>query len=184
MAIVFGIDPRLSGVFEIQQLFIKVSSIKHLFFGGKKMREFLDSWSPRVLSVLRIMTGFLFIWHGTQKLFGYPPPPPPPPGSAGRGGGGLPPLMLVGGILEFVGGLLFLLGFLTRPVAFILSGMMAVAYWMAHGLSGKGFLPIASGGNGGELAALYCFVFLYFVFSGPGPWSVDNLIWKDQRNVQ
>jgi putative oxidoreductase len=92
------------------------------------MREFLDSWSPRVLSVLRIVTGFLMLWHGSQKLF-----------------------------------------------AFLLSGTMAVAYWMAHGLSGKGFLPLL---NGGELAALYTFVFLYFVFAGPGPWSVDSLFGK------
>jgi putative oxidoreductase len=133
------------------------------------MREFLDSWSPRVLSVLRIVTGFLMLWHGSQKLFGFPPSP------QGGGGGSLPPLMLVAGIIEFFGGVLFLIGLLTRPVAFLLSGTMAVAYWMAHGLSGKGFLPLL---NGGELAALYTFVFLYFVFAGPGPWSVDSLFGK------
>ena len=134
------------------------------------MNEFLNSWSPRMLSVLRIVTGFMFLWHGTQKLFGYPPSQRP------GGGGGLSPLMLVGGILEFGGGLLFLLGFLTRPIAFLLSGTMAVAYWMAHGTSA--LLPIQ---NGGELAALYCWVFLYFVFAGGGDWSVDNLLSGNKR---
>ncbi len=134
------------------------------------MRELLDSWSPRILSVLRIITGFLFLWHGTQKLFGFPPSQRP------GGGGDLDALSLVGGILEFGGGLLFLLGFLTRPVAFLLSGTMAVAYWMAHGT--KAFLPLQ---NGGELAALYCWVFLYFVFSGGGEWSLDNLFSGNKR---
>lgn len=131
------------------------------------MREFLDSWSPRILSVLRIVTGFLMLWHGTQKLFGFPP-------SEG-GGGSLSAVMLVGGILEFAGGILFMIGFLTRPVAFLLSGLMAVAYfgWHAPG----GFLPIV---NRGELAVLYCFVFLYFIFSGSGAWSVDNLFKKNE----
>jgi putative oxidoreductase len=80
--------------------------------------------------------------------------------------------MLFAGVLEFVGGLFILLGLFTRWTAFILSGLMAVAYWMAHGLNGKGFLPLV---NGGELAVLYCFVFLYFFFAGGGPWSVDRL---------
>jgi putative oxidoreductase len=130
------------------------------------MREFLDSWSPRILSVLRIITGFLLLWHGTQKLFGFPP--------SGQPGGTLSATMLVGGILEFAGGILFLIGFLTRPAAFLLSGLMAVAYfgWHAPG----GFLPIV---NKGELAVLYCFVFFYFVFSGGGAWSVDNLLKKN-----
>lgn len=136
------------------------------------MREVLEGWSPRILSVLRIITGFLFLWHGTQKLFGFPPSQQP------GGGGGLSPLQLIGGILEFGGGLLFLLGFLTRPVAFLLSGTMAVAYWMFHGTNGKGFLPLQ---NGGELASLYCFVFLYFVFAGGGEWSLDNLFSGNKR---
>ena len=130
------------------------------------MNEFLASWSPRILSVLRIITGFLFLWHGSQKLFGFPP-------SGQPGGGSLPPLMVVAGILEFGGGLLFLLGLFTRPVAFILSGMMAVAYFMAH--APGGFLPLV---NKGELAVLYCFVFLYFVFAGGGEWSLDRLFRK------
>lgn len=137
------------------------------------MNETLSSWAPRILSVLRIITGFLFLWHGSQKLFGFPPSP--------QGGGGpMPTLMLVGGILEFFGGLLILLGLFTRWTAFILSGMMAVAYWMAHGMSGKGFLPLL---NGGELAALYCFVFLYFFFAGGGTWSLDNLIGRNRFNA-
>lgn len=135
------------------------------------MNEFLAAWSPRMLSILRIITGFLFFWHGSQKLLNYPPSPPMPGGD-----GSLPPLMLVAGILEFGGGLLFLLGLFTRPVAFILSGMMAVAYFMAH--ASGGFLPIV---NKGESAVLYCFVFLYFAFAGGGTWSLDNLIWKREQ---
>ena len=133
------------------------------------MNEFLTAWSPRVLSVLRIITGFLFLWHGTQKLFNFPPMPPMPPGAP------VPPyaFLVFAGILEFLGGLLILIGLFTRPVAFILSGMMAVAYFIGH--ASGGFLPLV---NGGELAAFYCFVFLYFVFAGGGEWSLDRLIWK------
>ena len=128
------------------------------------MNSFLTAWSPRILSILRIITGFLLVAHGSQKLFNLPPSPQ---------GGGASGLMLVAGILEFGGGLLFLIGLFTRPVAFILSGLMAVAYFMAH--APGGFLPLV---NKGELAVLYCFVFLYFVFSGGGVWSLDKLIWK------
>ncbi len=128
------------------------------------MNSLLANWSPRVLSVLRIITGFLFIWHGSQKLFNFP---------ASAQGGGASGLMMFAGILEFFGGLLFLLGFFTRLVAFILSGFMAVAYFMAH--APGGFLPLV---NKGEMAVLYCFVFLYFAFAGGGAWSLDRLIWK------
>lgn len=131
------------------------------------MNSFLNDWSPRVLSVLRIITGFLLLWHGSQKLFNYPA------SAQGGGGGELPPLMLVAGILEFFGGILFLIGLLTRPIAFLLSGLLAVAYFMSH--APGGFLPLV---NKGELAVLYCFVFLYFVFAGGGAWSLDRLIWK------
>ena len=115
-------------------------------------------WAPRLLSVLRMVAAFLFLWHGSQKLFGFP------------GGTAQPLVSLMGlaGILELFGGLLMLVGFLTRPVAFLLSGQMAVAYFTAH--APRGFWPIQ---NGGELAALYCFVWLYFWAQGPGPWSVD-----------
>lgn len=133
------------------------------------MNEFLTVWSPRVLSILRIITGFLFLWHGTQKLFNYPPMPPMPPDAPQMPFG----FLLFAGVLEFGGGLLILLGLFTRPIAFILSGMMAVAYFMGH--ASGGFLPLV---NGGELAVLYCFVFLYFVFAGGGEWSVDNLFGK------
>ena len=112
--------------------------------------------------MLRIVAALLFIEHGTQKLFGFP-------ASGGEGGGGMGGLMLVAGVLEAFGGLLLLVGFLTRPVAFLLSGMMAVAYWMAH--APQNFFPI---NNGGDAAILFCFVFLYLVFAGPGAWSVDG----------
>jgi putative oxidoreductase len=116
------------------------------------------------LSVLRIITAFLFIAHGAQKLFGFLAPPGMPS----------PPLLSVlgiGGILEFFGGLLLLIGLFTRPVAFILSGMMAVAYFMAH--APGGFWPLQ---NKGELAVLYCFVFLFLSVAGGGEWSVDRLL--------
>jgi putative oxidoreductase len=119
---------------------------------------------PRLLSILRIITGFLFMAHGAQKLFGFPGP-----------GQGPRPVLLslfgIGGILEFFGGLLILLGLFTRPVAFILSGMMAVAYFMAH--APGGFWPLL---NRGELAVLYCFIFLYFAAAGGGVWSLDRLL--------
>lgn len=129
------------------------------------MNEFWTSWQPKILSVLRFMTGFLFLWHGTQKLFGFPP--------SERGGGELSTLMLIGGILELVGGVFVMLGLFTRWTAFILSGMMAVAYWGWHGT--QAFLPIV---NRGELAALYCFVFLYLFFAGGGSWALDNFLTK------
>lgn len=135
------------------------------------MDSFLTAWTPRVLSILRIITGFLFLWHGSQKLFNYPPMPPMPPDAPA------PPFafMLFAGILEFGGGLLILIGLFTRPVAFLLSGMMAVAYFIGHAFNGKGFLPLV---NSGELAVIYCFVFLYLFFAGGGAWSLDRLIWK------
>jgi putative oxidoreductase len=118
------------------------------------------------LAVLRIVTALLFIEHGTAKLFGFPA------AMGGAAGEGLPPLMLIGGILEAFGGLAILVGFLTRPVAFILAGEMAVAYWMMHVPGGGGFFPLV---NKGDAAVLFCFVFLYLVFAGPGAWSVDGL---------
>jgi len=117
-----------------------------------------------MLSVLRIVTGLLFIEHGLSKVVGFPPSPMPL--------GPFNPLTLVGfsGILELVGGALIIIGLFTRITAFILSGEMAVAYFMVH--FPKGFFPMV---NKGEIAVLYCFVFLYFFFAGPGPWSVDAL---------
>jgi len=122
----------------------------------------LSRYSPQLLAVLRIVTALLFIEHGTQKLFNFPPMTMPMPA-------GMETLMLVAGTLEFVGGLLILVGFLTRPVAFILSGMMAVAYFVAH--LPQGFFPV---NNMGDAAILFCFIFLYLVAAGPGAWSVDN----------
>jgi len=121
------------------------------------------AWDARLLSVLRIVSAFLFMLHGTQKLFAYPVSEPRDPAA-------LMSLMGVAGILEVFGGLLLLLGLFTRPVAFILAGEMAVAYFRSH--APEGFWPIL---NRGELAALYCFLFLYFAAAGGGPWSLDAL---------
>ncbi|MBA8876754.1 DoxX family protein [Phyllobacterium myrsinacearum] len=118
-------------------------------------------WAPRLLSVLRIITALLFVAHGTSKLFGYPMAMDPSPN--------LMSLIGVAAILELVGGILLALGLFTRPVAFLLSGEMAVAYWMAH--APQGFFPII---NHGESAVLFCFVFLYLAAAGPGSWSVDK----------
>jgi putative oxidoreductase len=126
---------------------------------------FLETWRPRALAVLRIVTAYLFMAHGTAKLFGMP---------YQKMFDGLQLMSLSGlaGVLEVFGGLLILIGLFTRPVAFVLCGFMAVAYFMAHGSQGNVALPML---NGGELAVLYCFVFLYFVFSGAGAWSVDAM---------
>ena len=121
------------------------------------------TWSPRLLSVLRIMSGLLLLQHGTAKLLGFPVVP-------NFGNTPLTSLSGIAGILELVGGVLLILGLFTRPTAFILSGMCAVAYFVAH--APRGFYPIL---NGGELAALYCFVFLYLAAAGPGPWSLDAM---------
>jgi putative oxidoreductase len=139
------------------------------------LNSFYASWTPRLLSVLRFVSGFLLIAHGAQKLFGFLSPP----GSQG-------PLLLtqfgIGGVLEFFGSLLLIVGLFTRPVAFILSGMMAVAYFQFHmyGAITKGgpgwFWPIAQGGNGGELAVLYCFLFLFLAVAGGGEWSLDRIL--------
>ena len=120
-----------------------------------------SAWAPRLLSILRIMTGLLFLQHGTAKLLKIPVMPM-------FANLSLTSLPGIAGILELVGGVLIILGMFTRSVAFVLSGLMAVAYFMAH--APRGFYPIL---NAGELAILYCFVFLYFAAAGPGPWSVD-----------
>ena len=122
-------------------------------------------WAPRLLSILRIITGLLLMQHGADKLFNF----------LGGSPGGPPPLftqMWIGGVLEFFGGLIVLLGLFTSPAAFILSGMMAVAYFQFH--APRGFWPLQ---NRGELAALYCFVFLYLSAAGGGPWSLDS-VWR------
>jgi putative oxidoreductase len=121
----------------------------------------LSRLTPHLLSALRIVAAFLFIAHGTQKLLGFPPDGPRP---------ALLSLMGAAGVIETVGGTLMLLGLFTRPVAFVLSGEMAVAYFLRHAPSGR--WPIV---NGGELAVLFCFIWLLFVAAGPGPWSLDRL---------
>jgi len=124
-------------------------------------QSFYQAWSPRLLSVLRIVTALLFMAHGTAKLFQMPH-------MAMFDNLQLMSLMGLQGVLEAGGGLLLLIGLFSRPVAFVLSGDMAVAFFMAHWP--KGWLPIL---NGGDLAVLFCFVFLYLWAAGPGPWSVD-----------
>lgn len=118
---------------------------------------------PQLQSVLRMAAALLFLFSGTMILFAFPVGMPPDGGTA-------PVLsqIWIGGVLEFVGGALLLLGLFTRPVAFLLSGEMAVAYFQFH--APKGFLPIL---NGGTDAALFCFVWLYFSAAGAGPWSLD-----------
>jgi putative oxidoreductase len=120
-------------------------------------------WSPRVLSVLRIVVGLLFLEHGTQKILGFPPSPNLGPALFSLSG--------LQGLIEFLGGLLILVGLFTRPVAFVLCGNMAVAYFMSH--APKNFFPMM---NGGDAAILYCFVFLYLVFAGAGAWSIDEAL--------
>jgi putative oxidoreductase len=124
----------------------------------------LSTWAPRVLSILRIIAAFLYIWHGTQKFFGFPGTGTP-----------APPLDLMtlrgaSAVLEVFGGALLLAGLFTRPVAFVLSGHMAFAYFIAH--APQNFWPIL---NRGELAIMFCFVFLYLSVAGGGPWSLDAL---------
>ena len=127
-------------------------------------------WAPRVLSILRIVAALIFMEHGTQKLFGFPPSDRPSPE--------LFSLIGLAGVLEFVGGALLVLGLFTRPVAFILSGEMAFAYWMAH--APQSFFPVL---NGGDAAILYCFVFLYLAAAGGGAWSLDNLRSRSRRDT-
>jgi putative oxidoreductase len=127
------------------------------------LENVLSTWSPRLLSVLRIATSLLFLQHATAKLFGFPH-------VAYFDNLKLASLLGVAGLIELIGGVLVLVGLFTRPAAFILSGMMAVAYFMAH--APQGFFPLL---NQGELAALYCFVFVYLAAAGGGAWSVDEL---------
>lgn len=126
--------------------------------------ERLTRWAPLALGILRIVAALLFIEHGTQKLFGFP-------ASDREAIGFAMTLPGIAGILETFGGILLLLGLFTRPVAFILSGEMAVAYWMAH--APQSTFPVL---NGGDAAILFCFVFLYLVFAGPGALSLDDRI--------
>lgn len=127
---------------------------------------FFEEWRPRALGVLRIVTGYLFVPHGTAKLFGVPH-------QQMFDGLQLFSLMGLAGVLEVFGGALFLLGLFTRQVAFVLSGFMAVAYFMGHASQGYVLMPML---NMGDLAVVWCFVFLYFVFAGAGAWSLDAML--------
>jgi len=119
-----------------------------------------SAWAPRMRSILRIAAGLLLIEHGTTKLLGFPP----------TDYSGVPVTSMVGaaGVFELVGGALIIIGLLTRPAAFLVSGMCAVGYWTVH--APGGLYPML---NGGETIALYSFVFLYIACAGPGPWSID-----------
>ena len=128
--------------------------------------ERLNLWAPRVLSLLRIIAALLFMEHGLMKLFHFPVAQPGAPDP-------LPTMLLVAAWLEVVGGALLVLGLFTRPVAFVLSGQMAFAYFIAH--AAKGFWPAV---NGGEAAILFSFLFLYLVFAGPGEWSLHAQVRK------
>lgn len=124
------------------------------------MVAFMDFFNRQAYALMRIVAGFLFLWHGSQKLLGFPMPLPD----------GVPAFIIyVAGPIELVGGTLVMIGFFTRWAAFLCSGLMAAAYWMAHGT--KALWPIQ---NGGELAALYCFVFLFISTQGGGLWSLDG----------
>ena len=123
------------------------------------MKPFMSSFNSQVYALMRIIVGFLFLWHGMQKLFGIPSAMP----------AGVPTFIIYGaGPIELIGGILIMIGLFTRYAAFLASGLMAFAYWMAHGT--KALLPIQ---NNGELAAVYCFVFLFISTQGAGIWSVD-----------
>ena len=129
------------------------------------MAGLAENWAPRMLSILRIVTALLFIQHGAQKLLGFPSAP----------ANGLPEMLTLPwwqGIIELVGGALLLLGLFTRLTAFILAGDMAVAYWWIHAPRNY-YYPIL---NGGDLAILFCFIFLYIACAGPGPWSLDGSV--------
>lgn len=126
------------------------------------MASFLQPYAPQTYALMRIVTGLLFLWHGTQKLFGFPVPLP--------AGVEVPAFVIyTASPIELVGGSLVMIGLMTRWAAFLCSGLMAAAYWMAHGT--KALFPLE---NGGELAILYCFVFLFIAAQGPGIWSVDG----------
>jgi len=123
------------------------------------MPQFLQSYSTQAYALMRMVTGFLFLWHGTQKLLSVPMPPPPQ----------LPSFVIaIAGPIELIGGTLVMIGLFAGWAAFLCSGLMAFAYWIAHGMNAP--LPIQ---NMGELAALYCFVFLYIAAHGSGIWSLD-----------
>ncbi len=119
----------------------------------------LAAWASRFRSILRIVAGLIFLAHGTQKLLGFPATERVTEAFS---------LSWIAGVIELICGALLVVGFLTRPAAFLASGLMAFAYWIAH--APRDFFPV---NNGGDAAILYCFLFLYLLFAGPGPWSLD-----------
>jgi putative oxidoreductase len=131
----------------------------------------LDTWSPRVLAVVRIITALLFIEHGLMKLVGFPAAVPGLPTP-------LPAILLAAAVIEIVGGALIAVGLFTRVAAFICSGQMAVAYFMFH--APQGLWPAV---NQGEPAILFCFVFLYLAFAGAGAWSLDAYLPSSRQNL-
>lgn len=126
------------------------------------LADTLTPWAPRMLSVLRIVSALIFMAHGTAKHLNFPASDFANVGTFSLGG--------IAGLFELVGGALLAIGLFSRPVAFLLSGVMAAAYFIAH--APQSFFPVL---NGGDAAILYCFVFLYIFFAGPGPWSVDAM---------
>ncbi|HEY9568664.1 MAG TPA: DoxX family protein [Thalassobaculum sp.] len=130
-------------------------------------RESLNAFEPRMLSILRIVSALIFFAHGSQKLLGFPPASALPAAYS---------LPWYAGFFELIGGGLLVLGLFSRPVAFVLSGVMASAYWLVH--APNSVFPVL---NGGDAAILYCFVFLYIVFAGPGPWSLDAICSKRRQ---
>ena len=133
------------------------------------MMSSLEVWAPRVLSLLRIITALLFMEHGLMKLIQFPGPQPGAPDP-------LPPMLMAAAWIEVVGGGLVALGLFTRLAAFVCAGQMAFAYFIAH--APQSFWPAL---NGGEAAILFCFVFLYLVFAGPGVWSLDAMRGRRRR---
>ena len=129
----------------------------------------MNAWAPRVLSLLRIVVALLFLQHGLAKFIGFPMVLSAP----------LTPLLYAAGVIEVTGSLLLILGLFARPAAFVMSGEMAVAYFMLR--PAKSFFPLV---NGGELEALFCFVFFYFFIAGPGPWSLDETSLKRRTDRQ
>jgi putative oxidoreductase len=128
------------------------------------IKSFISKRTPIVLSIVRIMIALLVMEHGAQKLFGFPVP---------IGSVKIISMIGIAGIIEFFGGLIVALGLFTRPAAFIVSGLMAVAYFLVH--AKNSFWPVV---NQGELAIVYCFIFLFFAFAGGGEWSIDRIFRK------
>lgn len=132
------------------------------------MKFFMHRWEPQLYAVMRIISGYVLLWHGAQKLFGFPETEQVTGPSSGY-------MFWVAGPIELIGGIAVMIGLFTRPFAFLCSGFAAAAYWMVHGsfdaLPGSALLPVT---NGGDLAVLMCFVYLYIAARGGGIWSVDS----------